>query len=396
MPSPLAEHWAFPPGLTFLNHGSFGATPRAVTQAQVEWLARIETNPMRFFLGELEALSDQARASVARLVHCDPDALGWVSNATAGVNTVLRSLDFSPGDEIVITRHGYNACNQAARAVAERTGAVLRVAEVPFPLEHAAQVTEAIAAVLCDRTRLVLVDHLTSPTALVFPIAEIVALCEARGIETLVDGAHAPGQVPVDLDALGASYYIANCHKWLCAPKGVGFLWVRKDKQAKIRPLCISHGASSTRTDRSRFRLEFDWTGTDDPSPMLCVERAVSTLVSLAGGLDALIGRNHALAMEMRARLCRALGVAPTCPPELNGSMVTLPLPPAAPGQEGSIVELSPLQRALASEHHIEVPIFAFGPPGARYLRVSAQLYNDPSDADRLGEALSLLLARGL
>jgi isopenicillin-N epimerase len=392
MPSPLAKHWHFPPDLIFLNHGSFGATPRRASEARMRLLARIEDNPMRFFLRDLEALADTARAFVAGLVHARRDDIAWVSNATEGIGTVLRSLPFAPGDEIVVTSHGYNACNQAALYVAERTGAHVVVADVPFPIAHPGEVTEAIAAVLSDKTKLVLVDHITSPTALVFPIADIVALCEQRGIETLVDGAHAPGQTPVDLTALGASYYVANCHKWLCAPKAIGFLHVRPDKQKKIRPLAISHGANSPRNDRSKFRLEFDWTGTADPTPMLCVEESVSALMDLAGSLDALIDRNHVLALQMRDSLCAKLGLNATCPDAMSGSMVTLPLSPGKPGEVASIIQISPLQLTLAESHRIEVPVFHFPRAPQRWIRLSAQLYNDLADAEHLGDCLLKLL----
>jgi isopenicillin-N epimerase len=386
MSAPFASLWSLDPRIDFLNHGSFGACPSVVLEAQAQIRARLEREPVAFMLRELPGLLDEARAALAALVGAAADDLAFVNNATTGVNTVLRSLNFAPGDELLTTDHGYNACRNALDYVAERSGARVVVAAVPFPLTSRDEVLDAVMNRVTTRTRLALLDHITSSTALVFPIAELVERLAARGVDTLVDGAHAPGMVELELAQLGAAYYTANCHKWLCAPKGSAFLHVRRDRQAGIRPLVISHGANAQDGGRSRFRHEFDWTGTQDPTPFLCVVDAIGFLEQLLpGGLPELMARNHALALEARAILCATLGIAPPAPDDMLGAMVTLPLPAGS----------QPLQDQLLLEDRIEVPIFPWPTNDSRCLRVTAQLYNTPEQYERLAQALARRLRRG-
>ena len=398
--SELARHWDLDPDVSFLNHGSFGACPRVVLAEQTALRARLEREPVRFMLRELEALMEAARVRLARTVGADPDDLAFVTNATQGVNTVLRSLEWRAGDELLITDQGYNACNNAARFVADRAGARVVTARLPFPAESAEALWAPILAAVTRTTRLVLIDHVTSPTGLVLPVEHVVSALAARGVDVLVDGAHAPGMLPLDLSALGVAYYTANCHKWLCAPKGVGFLHVARDRQAGIRPLSISHGANSPREDRSRFRLEFDWTGTDDPTPALCLPAALDFLEGVVpGGLAEVMARNHALACRARQLLCAALDVPPPAPEALLGSLAAVPLPPRAEGGAVSPLGRDPLQEALFTRHGIEVPVTSWGLPGdgppRRALRISAQLYNAPEQYARLAEVLAAELGRG-
>jgi isopenicillin-N epimerase len=343
---------------------------------------------VRFFMRELEPMLDEVRSALGKLLAADPDDLALVTNATTGVNTVLRSLRFEAGDEILVTDHGYAACNNASQAVSERAGAQVVVAEVPFPIASEAQVLEAVLARASARTRLALLDHITSPTGLIFPVERIVAALRERGIDTLIDGAHAPGMVSLDLERVGAAYYTGNCHKWLCAPKGAAFLHVRRDRQIGMRPLVISHGAGSRRTDRSRFRLEFDWTGTDDPTAWLCVPEAIRFLeVRVPGGLPALMRRNRELALAARAKLAAALEVAPPAPDRMIGTLVSMPLRDGE-GEAWSPSIVDPLHDALFSRFQIEVPVFSWPRPPKRLIRISAQLYNRIEDYERLAQAL--------
>ena len=388
--SEFEKLWTLDPEIIFLNHGSFGACPRPVLEEQSALRARMERQPVQFFR-DLEGLLDSARAELAALVGADADDLTFVSNATSGVNTVLRSLFLEPGDELLTTNHAYNSCRNALRWQ-EKSGVRMVVAQVPWPIAGPAQVVEAVLARATPRTRLVLLDHVTSPSGLVFPVASLVRALAERGIDTLVDGAHAPGMIELNVTSLGAAYYTGNCHKWLCAPKGAAFLHVRRDRQDRVRPLAVGHGLNSTRTDRSRFRLEMDWIATADPTPFLCVPAAIRFLSGLLpGGLPALQARNRALALQAQGILSAALGVERPAPPEMIGTLAAVPLPDyrGAP-PDGRGAWWHPLQRTLLEEHQIEVPIFPFPELPRQVVRVAAQIYNSPEQVERLAAAIQI------
>jgi isopenicillin-N epimerase len=383
----LAALWPLDPDVVFLNHGSFGACPTEVLRYQAELRAEMEAGPVRFLSRELDDRLDSARAALAAFVGADPDDLAFVTNATSGVNAVLRSRVFSAGDELLTTDHAYNACRNALNFVAERSGARVVVAPIPFPVASSGAVVDAVLSRVTPRTRLLLLDHVTSPTALILPVQRLCAALRGRGVDVLVDGAHAPGMLPLDLRALGATYYSGNCHKWLCAPKGSAFLWVRRDRQLDVRPLTISHGANAVRPGRSRFRLEFDWTGTSDPTAWLTVPRAIAYLDSLVpGGWPALMARNHALAVEARWLLCEATSTAPPCPDDMLGSLASVRLPDGT--DDVGWRRNDPLQRKLYESHGIEVPVMTWPAAPRRLLRISAQLYNRREHYERLAQAL--------
>ncbi len=389
---PAAPLWLHEAGWTFLNHGSFGGCPRPVLDAQRALRDQLESQPVRFLDRELEGRLDGVRASLAPVLGADSQDLVFVANATTAVNTVLRSLPLGPGDEILLTNHGYPACRNAAEVIAARRGARVVIARLPFPLTDSGEVTDAIVAATSSKTRVALIDHITSPTALVLPIAEIVEALAARGIDTLVDAAHAPGQVPMDLDGVGAAWTTGNAHKWLCAPKGAAFLHVRRDRHGGLEPLVKSHGHSAPLRDRGRLRIEFDWTGTADPTALLTIPAALEFLEGLLpGGLPALMAHNHQATVAARAQIADALGQGLPCPADMLGAMASIELPePREPLEPSTWHHVDPIGAALIARHRVEVPVMPNpADPSRRVVRVSMQFYNEQADVDRLIEALT-------
>lgn len=387
------EQWLLEEGLTYLNHGSFGACPKPLLQKQREFQEQLERHPVRFFLAESPTLLHNARESLATFVGAQPDDIALLPNATTAVNTVLRSIHWKPGEQLLATDHTYNACRNALEFVAERWGVEVVVAPIPFPQSSPQAVIDSVLSKVTERTRFALLDAITSSTALVLPYDTLTKELEGRGIETMVDGAHAPGMIPLDLDSLGASYFTGNCHKWLCAPKGVAFLHTRADKQEYIRPLVISHGANEPLRGRSRYNVEFNWQGTSDITPLLCLPHVLAWGEdALEGGWPAIRERNRALVLEGRRILCEALDVEPPAPAEMIGTIATIPLPDAEMRENVSAFDIDPVQAALLREYNIEVPIFLWPKMPTRWLRISAQLYNNLDEYKRLAQGLVTLL----
>jgi isopenicillin-N epimerase len=388
--------WRLDPEVTFLNHGSYGACPEPVLEVQRALRDRLEGEPVRFLSGELPALLAQAREAVGRFLSADPEGIAFVTNATTGVNTVLQSLRFEPGDELLTDDHEYNATINAMRAVAARDGARVVVAPIPFPIAGPEEALASLLEAVTDRTRLLLVSHVTSPTGLALPVAELVAEMDRRGIDTLVDAAHAPGMLPVDVGALGAAYWTGNGHKWMCGPKGTAVLWVREDRREEIHPLVVSHGANEPLAGRTRFRHEFDWVGTSDPTGFLTLPAAIDWMEGRGGpdggGWPAVMSANHALALKGRDIVAAALGVQPPAPDAMLGSMAALPLP----GVEGDVAATA-FGAALEAEDRIQVPVGSWPVRAAQrdgslpqaLIRISAQRYNDAADYERLADALT-------
>lgn len=374
--------WSLDPAIAYLNHGSYGACPIAVLEKQAALRARMEREPVDFLLRDLPGLLDAAREETARFVGSRPEDLVFVPNATTGVNAVLKSLPFEAGDEVLTTSHVYGACRKTLEHVAARTGIHVVVARVPFPVTGEDDVVDAVLEGVSPRTRLALVDHVPSASALVFPLARLVGELASRGVETLVDGAHALGAVPIDLEALGAAYYAANAHKWLCAPKGAALLHVRRDRQRGLHPMVTSHAYSGDAP--GRLRAEFDWTGTFDPSAWLCIPESIRFLETrMPGGWTAVAARNHALALEARRIVGDALGVGPACPDEMVGSMASIPVPDRHPKSPAATMDPDTLS-GWCRERGVEPWFSRFPWPDGLVTRVSAQLYNETEDYRRL------------
>ncbi|MCB9465944.1 MAG: aminotransferase class V-fold PLP-dependent enzyme [Candidatus Eisenbacteria bacterium] len=387
-----AVHWTLDPEVVFLNHGSFGACPRPVLAYQQSLRDELELEPLRFLDERAMSLWAQVRAEVSEFVGADPEGLVFVRNATVGVNTGLAAFanfEMREGDEILVTDHEYRASRNAADWFAERCGARVVPFHVPFPLESEDEVVDAVFSAVTPRTRFALLDHITSQTGLVFPIERLVRGLRERGIETVVDGAHGPGMVPLRLDEIGAAFYTGNCHKWLCTPKGAGILYVREDWRERTRPLVISHGATAPRGDRSRLHAEFDWIGTDDPTAVLSIGESIRFLGGLLpGGWDELMSRNRELALESRRIICDALGVSIPAPESMIGTLAAIPLPAFDGPPPGPPTYVDPVQKELFDQHRIEVPIIPWPEWPSRIVRTSSQLYNHPSESEYLAETL--------
>ena len=399
----LAQHWLYDPAVTYLNHGSYGGTPATVLAAQSALRERMERELIRFFVEDFESLADRARRALAAFVQCEWDSIAPVPNATFGVTTVVEHLATSgylrPGDEIIINSHEYPACQNNLRRAAARCSAAVINVEIPFPIRTPDEAAAAILSQITDRTRLALISHVTSPTGLVLPVETLVPALEARGVRTLIDGAHAPGMVPLNLSALNPSYYTANCHKWICSPKGSAFLYVRPDLRRGLRPLVLSNNAEKPKPGRDQFLTEFEYVGTQDYTPFLTIPAAIDFMGSLVpGGWPEVMERNHALCLLGRGILCERLGITPPAPDSMIGSISTLVLPSHEPDRHARLMARptryhDALQDALIRKHGIQVPIWGLAGKPERFVRISAQLYNKAAQYTKLADALASELA---
>ncbi|GAB4385831.1 MAG: aminotransferase class V-fold PLP-dependent enzyme [Phycisphaerales bacterium] len=393
------SNWKLDPEVVFLNHGSFGACPRAVMDRRSELLDRSEAEPIRFMLHEAPSLIDRARRSLAAMVNASPSDLVFVPNVTIAVATVAANLDLQPGDEVLVNSHEYPACLAIFERACAKAGARLISADLPFPVRNEDEIFEAVIAKATDRTRLCLISHVTSPSAMILPVARIVRALRERGIETLVDGAHAPGFCSLDLDSIAPAYYTANCHKWLCSPRGSGFLYVRDDLQKGFRPLALSVHARKPPSGKSFFQTEFDFIGTQDYTPMMCIADAMELVPAMIDSdWQTVRARNHALAIQARDLLCDRLGIDPPVPDRMLGSMATIPIPlPPPTWKPGPSRYHDAIQDRLVDRHRIQVPAWFIadeaGLPRVRFIRISAQLYNSIEQYHYLADALLQELA---
>jgi isopenicillin-N epimerase len=403
--------------VVFLNHGSFGACPLEVLEEQSRLRALMEREPVGFFVERYPGLLDESRAALASFVGCDAEDLVFVPNATTGVATCLENLapGLRPGDELLAGAHEYPACMNNLRRAAGRTGANVVTFEVPFPLKSADEVVDAVMAKVTERTRVALISHVTSPSALVLPVERIVRELEGRGIAVIVDGAHAPGQVGgLNLGTLGASFYTANCHKWICSPKGSALLHIRRDQQEGFRPLVLSNNAEKPRPGRKHLQTEFDYVGTTDVSAWMTVGTAISAMAGIVAngatraasgdarwraGWQEIARRNHALALKGREIVCRAIGVAAPAPDSMLGAMATMFLPEHSPERRTRLAARptryhDALQDALLDRHGVQVPVWSAPDDPRRVIRISAQLYNSIEQYEYLARALAVEIER--
>lgn len=371
----LRNHWILDPDITFLNHGSFGACPRPVLEAQTQWREQMEARPVEFLYRRLPGLLENALGEAASFLDADAQDLVFVPNATTAVNTVLSNLKLEAGDEVLITSHSYSAVTHAAQRWCFRSAARAVVCYVPCPLPDPATAMALIEERITDRTKLVIVDHIASSTAAVFPISNIIESCRRRGVPVMVDAAHAPGMFPVSIRKLDPDFWTGNFHKWVCAPKGGAIMYVKRELQKGLHPLVTSHPWLKD------FSEEFAWTGTHDPTAYLSVPAAIHFMSDI--GWDRVRTYNNELTRKSLAVIAQAVGAdAGELGPFISMGIVFLPRQTAGTSEE--------LQARLYREHQIEVPIFAWGKQSI--LRISAQIYNRSSDYDQLAEALKQII----
>ncbi|MDT8306677.1 MAG: aminotransferase class V-fold PLP-dependent enzyme [Anaerolineae bacterium] len=368
-------------GVHFLNHGSFGARPRPVFEAYQCWQRELERQPVAFLGRRWFSLMEGVRSQLAAYVNSPPEDLVLIPNATYGVNAIARSLPFAPGDEILTTTHEYGACDRIWRFVTGRHGAHYVRQPIPLPVDDPDDIITALWSAVTPRTRAIFISHITSPTALQMPVAQICARARSAGILTIVDGAHAPGQIPLDLPALGADFYTGNCHKWMMAPPGAAFLYARPERQALLEPLVVSWGwESEWETGWSPFVAQFSWLGTGDPAAYLAIPTAIA--FQEEQDWESVRATCHDLAVQAQQRISALTGLPALYPPASFVQMFAVPVPTAEPRA---------LQARLYDEFAVEVPLIAWD--GQALLRVSLQGYNDETDVDALLQGLAALLA---
>lgn len=380
----LRAEFLLDPDIVFLNHGSFGACPRPVFEVYQAWQRELERQPVAFLGRRFPDLMRAARTHLGRAIGCAPDDVVFVPNATHGVNVVAHSLALGPGDEVLTSDHEYGACDRAWRLATRKTGATYRAVPIDAPLTTHAAFVDAFWAAVGPRTRVIFLSHITSPTGVIFPVAEICRRARAAGILTVIDGAHAPGQLPLDMEAIGADAYTGNLHKWPCAPKGAAFLYVRRELQPRIEPLVVSWGFEPEPAFwpyDSPFVARHEWTGTADPAAYLSVPAALD--FQRDRHWDAVRARCHRLARETRARLTALPGVAALHPDDDTwyAQMIAVTLPP---------LDAVAVKSRLYDDFGIEVPLVAWNARGL--LRVSVQGYNTHGDIDALVAAMEVVL----
>ena len=392
--SEFSKYWSLDESVTFLNHGSFGACPVPILEKQIQYRKQLESEPLRFFMREYDELIDNSRNKLSSFVNCNPKDLVFVNNATAGVNTVLKSLDFKSGSEILFTNHIYPACRNTIIKIASEKN--LKIKEIKFnlPIYNPADITDKVVRSVNKNTAIVLIDHISSMPGIKFPVEEIVSELNSKNVDVIIDGAHAPGMVPLDLKELNAPYYTGNCHKWICSPKTAALLYVREDKQKYIKPLVTSRLFGEVKTTLSEMQYNFSWHGTFDPTPILCVSDTLDFMSSLfKNGWKDIMKHNHELAITAGKKICSEFNIDYPYTDELIGCLFGIPFfeDKAFTRKELSLHNYSPLQNDLFHNYKIEVVVNYWETSLQRLLRISPQIYNDISQYDYLIYALKKL-----
>lgn len=373
--SKFVKYWGLDKNIIFLNHGSFGSCPIPVLNKQNEFRKKLESEPVRFFTREYEKLYYNSKKALADFVNCDYEDIVFVNNATTGVNTILKSYDFNAGDEILITNQIYPACKNAVNFVAKKYSLNVNEVKISLPVKDNSQIISLITNSITPKTRLALIDHITSIPGIIFPVKELTEILHSKNIDVLIDGAHAPGMVDLNIKDINPEFYTGNCHKWLCTPKGSAFLYVKKEKQDMIHPLVTSR---STNNDSvNKFQLEFSWQGTDDVTPFLCIPTAIKFLDSLhKDGIKGLIKRNHNLAFEAGKMICNEFDLELPYPENMTGTLYGIPFFKDKQVNYFITNNRSKLQDILYYEYNIEVIVTYWDKPPDRILRIAAQAYN--------------------
>ena len=383
------KHWNHDKNIVFLNHGSFGSCPKAILDLQTKIKQRTEQDPIRELVTDFEARYIENKNALAQFVGCNANDLVLMKNTTSGANTILNSLSFEAGDELLTHSHAYGACVNVLRHYAEKHKCKLVIAEIPFPISSEDEITTAILNLVTSKTKLVMLDHITSATGIIFPVEKLTQELESRGIEVLIDGAHAPGMIDLNINALGASYYIGNCHKWICSPRGSALMHVRKDKQHKILPLQISHYNDLYEGTDAHWSAQFAWPGTDDYSSYLLIKDSIQFMETIFGTWKELRKNNRELCLAARKLFCEKLKIEIPTPDSMIGHLASIPVQnnPETPSKFFNMT--TPLKQRLMDEYKIQVPVFYFEKKNPKLLlRISVQAYNSMEQFEYLGESL--------
>ncbi len=390
--SPLIENWNLDTNIVYLNHGSFGATPKKVLQAQQAIQAEMEAEAIDFFVDKLPTYIDESKTALAAFVGTSSNNIVFTPNTTTGVNTIFNSIACKPGDEWLVTNHTYGACVHAAKHYTHRNGATITTAQIPFPLQTDDEILDAIAAAITSKTTLALIDYITSATATIFPVKKIIELLHSKNIEVLIDAAHAPGMVDLNIDELKADYFVANCHKWICSPKGSAFIYVAPQYQSKIHPLIISHYNDTAEGTAAHWSNQFMFDGTHDYSAYITVKDAILEMQNIAK-LDwaGIRNANHELVWTGANKIADAFDVKLPTPKHMVGTICNIPV---LNGQllQHKYMGKTELKQKLFDEFSIEVPLIIFPSAPTQWIRISAQLYNNMDQYDYLTDCLKKLM----